>query len=298
MQGRHDADHEPQGSENAQDIVRRQAEEIDRLRRQVADARFSEELQQALALVATAGIIAAPVTQARLLEMIVQVAVHVISARSGSLFLVDKDAQELVFEVALGPKAAEVKKFRVPMGHGIAGLVAVTGQPMAVSNVQEDTRHAVDIAQAVGYKPESLLTVPLFYKDEVIGVLQLLDKVGTSSFTPSDMEVLGLFANQAGVAIEQSRINQSLTALMHEALASLGGVPEHRKVDLQDKGQRFVANLEEDQAHNRALDLARLVQEISGKGEKEAEACQAILRGFAEYLRLSVGPGGESGAIR
>ncbi len=210
----------------------------------------------------------------------------------------DKVAQELVFEVALGPKAAEVKKFRVPMGHGIAGLVAVTGQPMAVSNVQEDTRHATDIAQAIGYKPESLLTVPLFYKDEVIGVLQLLDKVGTASFTPSDMEVLGLFANQAAVAIEQSRINQNLTALMHEALASLGGLQEHLKADLQDKGQRFVANFEEDPAHNRALGLARLVQEISSRGEQEAEACKIILRGFAEYLRSSIGSGGEQGAMR
>jgi GAF domain-containing protein len=282
---------------NMQESIRQQAEEIERLRRQVADGRFAEELREALALVATAGTIAAPVADARLLEMIVQVAAQVISARSGSLFLVDKEAQELVFAVALGPKAAEIKKFRVPLGHGIAGLVAVTGQPMAISNAQEDTRHASDIAEAVGYRPQNLLTVPLFYKDEVIGVLQLLDKVGTLSFTPFDMEVLGLFANQAAVAIEQSRIYQNLTALMHEELASLSGVPEHRKLDLQDKGAGFVANLEEDKAHMRTLDLARLVQEISAKGENEAEACLAILRGFADYLRSRAQSAGETGAM-
>jgi sigma-B regulation protein RsbU (phosphoserine phosphatase) len=63
--------------------------------------------------------------------MIVETAARVISARAGSLFLIDAEKQELTFEVALGEKAQQVKELRVPMGDGIAGLVAAMGQPGA-----------------------------------------------------------------------------------------------------------------------------------------------------------------------
>src|SRR5207245_1557500 len=117
---------------------------------------------------------------------------------------INEETHELIFEVALGQKAQEVKKFAIPLGHGIAGLVAVSGQPMAISDAQRDPRQASDIARSVGYVPQSILCVPLFYNDQIIGVLELLDKADASSFTAADMETLGLFANQAAVAIEQS----------------------------------------------------------------------------------------------
>src|SRR5207237_5758888 len=117
-------------------VIARQAEEIELLRTQHADARLAEDLRAALVRSALAGTIAAPVTHSRLLEMIVETAAQVISSRAASLFLINEDSQELVFEVALGQKADEVKKFSVPMGHGIAGLVAASGQPMAVSDAQ------------------------------------------------------------------------------------------------------------------------------------------------------------------
>src|SRR5687768_17229746 len=204
--------------EEAHKTIGRQQEELEELRKSLGNERFADQLRQALTLAASAGTIASPVSHSRLLEMIVEVAAHVISARAASLFLIDEESQELVFEVALGPKAQEVKKFRVPLGHGIAGLVALTGQPMAVSDAQHDPRQASDIARSVGYAPQSILCVPLFYSDEVTGVLQLLDKENSDAFTSADMEILGMFANQAAVAIEQSRTHRNLTALIGEVL--------------------------------------------------------------------------------
>src|SRR5205085_10437617 len=122
--------------------IARQAAEIARLRRRLEDEHYAADLQRALTLASAAGTIASPVTHSRLLEMIVETAAQVISARAASLFLIDVETQELRFEVALGQKAAAVKKFTVPMGHGIAGLVAMTGQAMAVSDAQRDPRHA------------------------------------------------------------------------------------------------------------------------------------------------------------
>ena len=197
----------------ARAIIARQAEELERLRRLAAESHFAEELRQVLIKSALVGTLAAPVSHSRLLEMIVETAAQVINSAAASLFLVDDEHQELVFEVALGQKAAEVKKFRVPMGHGIAGQVAATGQPTATSGAA-DPRHASEISESVGYVPRTILCVPLFYADRVIGVLELLDKADEAAFTMVDMHVLGLFANLAAVAVEQSRTREDMSGVI------------------------------------------------------------------------------------
>lgn len=282
----------------ARETITRQAAEIERLQQQMADARFAEELRQALILSATAGTISAPVTHSRLLEMIVETAAYVISARAGALFLLDEEAQELVFEVALGQKAEEVKKFRVPLGHGIAGLVAVSGQPMAISDAKRDARQASDIAQKVSYTPDSILCVPLLYDDQVIGVLELLDKEGAPSFSPDDMEALWLFANQAAVAIEQSRTRHQLSEFLRQTLSGISGLPESQKQWLQERGRAFAAHVEEESdEYQQALALARLVQGIVRQGEHQAGLCRTILQACADYAGsppLSAGGPGAS----
>ena len=244
------------------------------------DVRFAASLREALSLAETAGAIGARVTHSELLQMIVATAAQVLRARAGALLLVDENEEELVFEVAVGGEAEDVKQFRVPMGHGIAGHVAVTGQPIAVSEAAEDPRAATDIADRVGYRPESILCVPLFYDDEVIGVLELLDKEDGSSFTPDDIESLGLFANQAAVAIEQSRMQASLGGLLGDVL---------RTRTLEPAAEAFAPRAEADPTSRQALALAQLVQEIARSGEREAQACRAILESFAEYLRARGG---------
>ena len=185
------------------------------MRAQHADARLAEDLRAALVRSALAGTIAAPVTHSRLLEMIVETAAQVISSQAASLFLVDEERRELVFEIALGQKAEEVKKFRVPLGHGIAGHVASTGQPTATSGTV-DPRQAREIGESVGYIPRTILCVPLFYADRVIGVLELLDKADDATFTMLDMHVLGLFANLAAVAVEQSRTREDMSGVISD----------------------------------------------------------------------------------
>jgi GAF domain-containing protein len=245
-------------------------------RRNADDVRFAASLREALGVAEAAGTIGARVTHSELLQMIVATAAQVLRARAGALLLMDDETEELVFEVAVGGRAEDVKQFRVPIGHGIAGHVAATGQPIAVSEAAADPRAATDIADEVGYRPESILCVPLFYDDEVIGVLELLDKEDGSSFTPEDIESLGLFANQAAVAIEQSRIHTSLGALIGDVL---------RTRELGPAAEAFARRAGEDPSSRQALALAQLVREIANAGEREAQACRAILEGFADYLR-------------
>jgi len=247
-------------SGDTEQTIARQAQEIERLR-------------DALSLAATAGIIGSPVTHTRLLEMIVETGAHVIGAQAGALFLLDEVENDLTFEVAIGSQAAEVKRFRVPLGHGIAGIVAASGQAMAIADAGEDPRLASDIADSVGYVPQTVLCVPLFYGDRVIGALELLDKQGGERFTAADMEALGLFAHQAAVALQLSRTYQNVARLLRE---STGTADE--QLDEPD-------GVDGDEASREALELANLVHEIARQGDTERAACRSILLGFAEYLR-------------
>jgi hypothetical protein len=84
------------------------------------------------------------------------------------------------------------------------------------------------------------------------------------------------------VAIELSQTHRGLAALLAEAVAASDGSSGD---DPDRRAQRLVADLDQDEVYRRAIDLARLVQEIVQRGDNEAAACATILRGFAEYLR-------------
>jgi GAF domain-containing protein len=251
--------------ERAEDTITRQAEEIERLR-------------GVLDVAAAAGVIGSPVTHARLLEMIVETGASVIGVRAGALFLLDEVRGDLTFEVAIGPKAAEVRQLRVPLGHGVAGMVALSGQAMAISDAGGDPRFATDIAEGVGYIPQTLLCVPLFYGERVIGALELLDKHDGGTFTAADIDAAARFANIAAVALQLSRTYQHVGAHLGSA-----------------DGREGAAGAEDDPDARDAFELAALVQEIINRGESERRACREILLGFAGYLRAPARSGDEAG---
>ena len=177
-----------------------------------------------LTLAAATLTVAAVGSRSQLLELIVQIAARVIRAAAASMLLLDRATQELVFTVAYPHRLEDLAPFRVAVGEGIAGLVAMTGQPMAISDAGSDPRHASPIAEQTGYMPNSLLCVPLVFADEVVGVLELMDKEGADAFDNADIETLGLFASLAAVAIEQSQTRAQLTSLLHQVSSLRGDV--------------------------------------------------------------------------
>ena len=283
----------PDALTQAQQTIAQQSEEITRLLGQLADNHFANQLREVFSLAVTAGTVAAPLSQEGLLNMVVDTAAYVLEARAASLFLVDEQTGELAVACAIGPKAEEMRMVRLPIGHGIAGLVAVSREPMAIADAQSDPRQAADIAQRVGYMPESILCVPLIYADQVIGVLELLDKEDATSFSTTDIEVLGRFAEQAAIAIEQSRTLQDLTALIGRVLNLLPETADEQMQQLQRGARDFAARIEQDPTYRGALELARLSREIASRGESELNVCRTILRGFVDYLRSRPEPFGE-----
>lgn len=264
----------------ARETIDSQKREIDDLRRLLAG-----QLREALTVSVATATIASPATESGLLEAVVDTAAYLIGAKAASLYLVDEEAGELVFRVTTGPKAKEVRQFRLPLNRGIAGLVAATGQPMAISDADEHPDEAREIiASAIDYHPKSILCAPLTSRDRVIGVLQLLDKVGGDSFTPEDLDQLGMFARQAALAVEQMALLESVGSLFKQLAFADQRAPGKDAQSLARNIQSIAKIISEDPAHQRAVELASFVSRIAGRGEDEATLCKSVLAAIADYV--------------
>ncbi len=156
------------------------------------------ELRDAVA----AGVLAAEAGQRELLQSIVEVARAIFSARASSIFVLDEQTDELVFEAVAGEGADTVIGLRIPSSTGIAGWVLVSGEPMVLSDVSKDPRFARDVAEATGYVPTSIMAVPLLHGERSLGVLQVLDRPQDKPFSLAEMDLLGKFAHQAAIALD------------------------------------------------------------------------------------------------
>jgi GAF domain-containing protein len=104
---------------------------------------------------------------------------------------------------------------------GIVGYVFSTGEAVALSDVTSDPRFDREVAERTGYVPHSIAAVPLVSNEQVVGVLQALDKQAGETFSPRDMELLSAFAAQAGAAITGTRVQHDVPTLLATSLSQL-----------------------------------------------------------------------------
>jgi GAF domain-containing protein len=148
-----------------------------------------------------AGVLPAEEDFARLLRSIVEVARAIFRAKASSVFLFDDATDELVFAAVAGDGEQSLVGKRIPSSTGIAGWVLASGTPLVLEDVQDDPRFARSVAEQTGYVPKGLMAVPLLDDERVLGVLQVLDRPAQARFSLQEMELLGLFANQAAIAL-------------------------------------------------------------------------------------------------
>ena len=214
-----------------------------------------------------------------LLRSITSAARSLFNAAACSLALLEEEREELVFHVASGEGADEVIGLRIPASQGIAGWVVTSGQPIAIEDVQSDARFARDAAESTGYVPRSILAMPLETERRMVGVISVLDRSADGRDTRRDMEMLGLFANQAALAIETSQVFSSLGAALLEAAARAHESDE----DLSESLRALAA---EAPAGSRDLvELAGLFNELGARGPEERALATRVLVEFLQYLR-------------
>jgi GAF domain-containing protein len=148
-----------------------------------------------------------------LLRSIVDVARAIFGARAASVFLLDVEADELVFEAVSGEGEESLVGQRFPSSTGIAGWVLVTQQPLVLDDVSADPRFAGPAAESTGYVPKAIMAVPLLSDERSLGVLEVLDRPSGERFTVGQADLLGMFATQAAIALDllgRSRAARSL----------------------------------------------------------------------------------------
>jgi GAF domain-containing protein len=207
---------------------------------------MSEELRAAVA----AGVLGSEQSYRELLQSIVEVARAIFKAKASSIFLLDEEADELVFEAVSGEESQSLIGERFPSSTGIAGFVLVSRQPLVIDDVLADPRFSREVAEKTGFMPKGLMAVPLLHEERALGVLEVLDRPQDSRFTLVEMELLGLFANQAAIALDLlQRARRAQGALAGDGDVAVvarvaAALDARREEGLDDSAYRLLAELE------------------------------------------------------
>lgn len=155
-----------------------------------------------------------------LLEGVLARAMHAIDAEAGSILLEDETTGDMRFRCAVGGDPNAVRRLKIPAGSGICGWVAAHGQPQIVNDVTQDARHSHAIADEVGYRPRSVLCVPLMLGDRG-GALELLNKAGgRTGFTDDDLKLASVIAGHVSTSIRLARARERRE--LQERLSTIG----------------------------------------------------------------------------
>jgi GAF domain-containing protein len=207
---------------------------------------MSENLKAAVA----AGVVGSEDAFRSLLQSVVEVARAIFGAKASSVFLLDEEADELVFEAVAGEGEDSLVGKRFPSSTGIAGWVLVTRQPLVIEDVTQDPRFGKDVAESTGYIPKGLMAVPLLHEERSLGVLEVLDRPQRSQFSLVEMDLLGLFANQAAIALDLLRRARLAEGVLDESggemavVARLAGTLEGLEGERREAGLKLLASLE------------------------------------------------------
>ncbi|MBF0545185.1 MAG: GAF domain-containing protein [Candidatus Riflebacteria bacterium] len=147
-----------------------------------------------------------------LLNKIMRLATQVMRCETSTVYLVDKRTNELYFHIVQGDAkvGAKLKEIRLPMGTGLSGWCAKENAPVIVPDASKDPRFFKQADKNSGFITRSMICVPMRLKDEVVGVLQVLNRTGDIPFNEHDVEMLQAVANQAVSAIDNARLYENI----------------------------------------------------------------------------------------
>lgn len=262
--------------------------ERDMLKNRLKECYSEEKIRELMELLNTTMTVAEPEGYIYLIKSTLRTIRKLLNAGWSSILLVDKKTNELVLETDRDREKPMV--FRFPLGEGIAGTVAVTGEPVIAADIQSDPRWKKDIAEATGYHPKSILCVPLIYNEDIIGVVEAFDKINNESFTIEDMNLLTTMSDLLATLVYNMSIYRDISFLFLSTLKQISSQAkiELKEKDLTDKIAEYAAELskkmEQGEAYQETLHLAKLVHEIGEHGHHNRELCKKFLTYFLEYI--------------
>jgi signal transduction protein with GAF and PtsI domain len=219
-----------------------------------------------------------PPAEQRTLSALCTSASVVMGATGVSVAYLDEDAGELQWLAVVGPGAEVVAQHVLPLGQGITGFVAATGQSLAVDDVQNDPRFHPEIAERSGYVPHSILAVPI--RDDggtVLGVVSVLDRTPRKD----DLAVAGSFAAVAATVIPGAIVQRHLGALVLATAADASA--NAGDAELAEALRRIAADSPPPQAE--LARVAAVLLELRGLGPATHSAAVRIVEDALDLAR-------------
>jgi adenylate cyclase len=231
---------------------------------------------------------------------------EVMRAEASSLFMLDQEAGLLRFHVARGTAGATLRSATVALGHGIAGWVAQTGEPLLIPDAYQEPRFDPSYDKRSGFRTRSILTVPLKVKAEVTGVVQVINKIGEVAFGQHDLNLFLSFASQASVALDNARLYERTKAMAADLRQAL---EQERRLTIEKEKMRayIPKQLVDEISRNREQQLALggktvhltiLFSDIQGFTRlSETMASQQVISFLNTYMTAMTGIIEEEGGI-
>lgn len=239
-----------------------------------------------------------------LLDSVMERTIQFVGGQAGSILLIEEDTNNLYFKTALGDKAAEVKKFKVQLGEGIAGWVAKNGEPLLVSDAYLDDRFRKDIAESIGFPTQSIVCVPLKVEGRTIGALEIINKIaagdaGARIFDKEDVKLLTLISGQIAKAIHMTLLREREAT--SQRLATVGRAVSGLIHDMQTPMTSIVGFVElmalPETAPEDRTEFSEIVRKEVDRLTQMIRAQLDFVKGRSDVLLKRVGAGALIGEI-
>jgi len=155
----------------------------------------------------------------KLLPYVMSVTAELLQAEGSSVILIDREKNELYFEIAHGKKADAVSRIRMPISQGFAGWVIKEEKSVIVNDAKNDPRFSKDVDGKSGFSTKSIMATPLkikineeLEKNKIIGVIEVVNKVNNEIWSTEDLKILEMLASQVASAIETTLLIEKLRA--------------------------------------------------------------------------------------
>jgi len=174
-----------------------------KLRQMQKDTEYGLESTLSDKLMAIISSLSLTENQVELVSRSLEMAADLVNATSGSLMSIDDRGENLHIEAAIGMNLNLARSLSLKVGKGIAGRVALNGTPLLVNDIEK-----ANLGQGVNrprFKTKSFVSLPLKFKDQILGVLNLADKKNQGIFTEDDLQLLTTFVEHAAAMIVRAR---------------------------------------------------------------------------------------------
>ena len=145
-----------------------------------------------------------------ILRIIMEKTADLIRAEGWSVLLLDNEKQELVFEAVAGEAGQKLLGMRLKIGQGVAGWVAQYGQSLIVPDVTKDQRFYSGADEKTKFITKSILCVPMKIRNKIIGVVEVVNKIGGEPFTQADLEIFENLVAHVTIALENAKMYRKM----------------------------------------------------------------------------------------